>query len=112
MVSRYKVIEAWTAAYDDPIKLVSGETARLTGKTDIWDGHRWLWARNAAGKEGWVPDTLIAEDNRSRANYSAKEITLAEGDIVEGLEATHGWIRCRTASGDVGWAPARNLEEF
>jgi len=52
---RYRVIKAWAAVYADPIVVGAGERLTLTGKEDLWEGHRWLWARSAAGKEGWVP---------------------------------------------------------
>ena len=52
------VIAEWEAAYAHPISLEEGEEFWLTGKTDSWDGHIWVWARNRAGREGWVPDSL------------------------------------------------------
>ncbi|MEM8740002.1 MAG: SH3 domain-containing protein [Pseudomonadota bacterium] len=71
------VIEAWTASYPDPIDLAKGEPIALDGRRDIWDGHAWLWAKNQAGKEGWIPDSLVAGVDPPRATdaYTAMELT-------------------------------------
>ncbi|MGF1552901.1 MAG: SH3 domain-containing protein [Paracoccaceae bacterium] len=110
MGARYRVIVDWTASYADPITLAAGEGLTLTGAQEIWDGHRWLWARNAAGREGWVPDSLVevGEDGiRARSAYSAVELSCRRGERLEALEETHGWVRCRAESGATGWVPLR-----
>ena len=38
--NRYRVIEAWQLSYPDPIVLVRGEQVKLSGREDIWEGHR------------------------------------------------------------------------
>jgi hypothetical protein len=55
------VLENHGASYADPIEVAKGEPVSLTGREDIWDGHRWFWAVADDGREGWVPDDLITE---------------------------------------------------
>ena len=100
------------ASYPDPIVLVRGEQVKLSGREDIWEGHRWLWAESPTGKQGWVPDSLIDTTSTpaiARRDYTAMELTCRAGDILVAIEETHGWIYCRAGSGDCGWVPARNL---
>lgn len=109
---RYKVIEGWQASYDDPIRLCAGEVVLLGDRQEHWDGYLWLWAQAADGREGWVPDALIDSaggDRRARHDYSAVELSCAEGQVLEGGEAAHGWIWCRADNGGEGWVPRRNL---
>jgi len=110
---RYRVIKNWTTVYSDPIAVGAGECIVLSGKEDIWEGHRWLWARSAAGKEGWVPDSLIAagpEGSIAGSDYTAVELDCAAGDVLEALNETHGWVMCRAPSGRAGWVPRSHLE--
>ena len=52
----YVVVEAWRATYPDPIHVDAGETLTLTGRSEICDGHIWLWARSAGGP-AWTSHT-------------------------------------------------------
>jgi len=45
---RCQVTEDWTATYPDPITLRAGEALVPDGREDLWDGHRWIWARSSA----------------------------------------------------------------
>jgi len=109
----FSVVSPWTATYPDPITLRAGEAVKLNGKTDEWDGHCWLWAENPAGKAGWVPDSLVDRTSagyRAVAEYSAIELTCRSGEILRGLDETHGWVLCRSSDGAVGWVPSKNLK--
>ena len=52
------VLENHSASYADSIKVAKGEFLSLTGREDVGDGHRWLWAIADDGREGWyaAPD--------------------------------------------------------
>ena len=106
------VLENHHASYAEPIKVAKGAVLSLTGREDVWDGHRWLWAVADDGGEGWVPDDLIIEiDERSVASrdFSAIELTCSAGDAVESIWETHGWAWCRKCDGSEGWLPLGNL---
>ncbi len=112
MMARYRVIADWNATYKDPISLEAGEQLWLTGKTDAWDGHVWVWAKNKAGKSGWIPDTLVetrAQKCFARTAFSALEMTCYQGQELEVIVQTHGWALCNTPHGVAGWVPLKNL---
>jgi len=105
-------IEGHSATYADPISIKAGDPVTLSGKTDEWDGHIWLWAEGPDGKAGWVPDSIIENrDGQARADrdYSAAELTCIKGEILIAVEETHGWAWCRSSTGEEGWVPLRNL---
>lgn len=106
------VIERHQRSYPDPITLREGAAFSLSGREEIWDGHKWLWARSADGREGWVPDDLVVRSkNRLVAayDYSAVELSAAPGEYVDAGRETHGWVWCCNDDGELGWLPARVL---
>lgn len=105
---RRLVLADWTATYADPVRIAGGEVLVLTGREEVWDGHRWLWARAPDGREGWVPDTLV-RDGRALRDFDARELTCRAGEAVTWLHATHGWAWCRAGDGREGWVPERCL---
>ncbi len=108
----FAVVSDWQASYAQPIRLSAGEGFCLTGRREEWDGHVWLWARCAAGLEGWVPDSLVVQGPtgpRAKADYSAVELTCRKAERLTGERETHGWVYCRNRSGAAGWVPRRNL---
>ncbi|MFT4717397.1 MAG: hypothetical protein ACI861_000728, partial [Paracoccaceae bacterium] len=108
---KYVVIENWTASYLDPIVVTAGDKLELSGQTDIWDGHTWLWAKSRDGKKGWIPDTLVPKTSTSVAqtDYTAAELTCQLGQILVAEKRTHGWVYCRSDDGQHGWVPEKNL---
>lgn len=113
MHERYRVKTEWKASYPDPIALKQGEEVWLTDKSDHWDGHLWIWAKNQFGKQGWIPDTLVSQaagKHYANAAFSAMELTCAVGDELLAINETHGWMLCAAMNGSEGWVPARNLE--
>ena len=113
---RYRVIADWIATCGDPIRLAAGDPLELTGRTERWDGHLWVWARSRDGREGWLPDSLVVagaggllQDARAREAYSAAELGCRAGQVLIGSARVHGWVWCRGPDGTEGWVPARNL---
>jgi hypothetical protein len=86
----------------------------LTGREELWDGHRWLWAVAEDGREGWIPDDLVTVTDAgpvASRDFSAIELTCAAADAVEFIRETHGWAWCRKDDGSEGWLPLKNLSE-
>jgi len=108
------VVESWVASYPDPIQARAGDALELDGREDLWDGHRWLWAKHADGKEGWVPDAIASEAHPFTATetYSALELSCTKGQALTALRVLHGWVWCLDEAGQRGWVPLRNLEFF
>ena len=108
---RRTVVRAHAATYPDPIAVRCGDTLRLTGREEIWDGHRWLWAI-AHNREGWVPSDLPRRERgqtKAAYDYSARELDLEPGASVTVIEVSHGWAWCRDNRGLEGWVPLRVL---
>lgn len=118
-MDRYTVIKPWAVLYPDPIVLASGQqvvidTARTEENPD-WQG--WAWCRSQ-DKEGWVPLQALEVQTkagpiltaRAREAYSARELGVKPGDVVEGDTITNGWLWCRKEGGvEYGWIPLQNL---
>lgn len=115
-MSRQVVATAeWTASYEDPIVVKAGEAIQLTGKTDTWDGHRWLWAIAGDGRAGWIPDSLAESRDGgtiAKSDYSAVELSCAKGEVLTAIRETRGWTWCRSRDGEVGWVPSRILATY
>jgi hypothetical protein len=106
-----RVLKAYRTQYPDPIQLARGDKVSL-GKRDS-DYPGWVWATSSvSGKSGWVPEQLLktrGDEGEALRDYSAKELSVEEGDIVTVLEELLGWARIESSSGEVGWIPARHL---
>ncbi len=88
------VLDNHNASYADPIGVAKGERLSLSGREDIWDGHRWLWAVADDGREGWIPDDLITEIGEepvASRDFSAIELTCSAGEAVDIIWETHSW---------------------
>lgn len=112
---RYAVTGNWAASYADPIRVLAGDILELSGREENWDGHVWLWAGCACGREGWIPDDLpirLGKTVVAGADYSAVELTCQEGQIVRGLCQSHGWALCVSPEGVTGWVPLNHLERL
>ena len=112
MIMKKSVIEDHEATYPDPIAVKAGDMISLSGKTDNWDGHKWLWAEGPDGKAGWVPDSLVrSSDGVTHAvrQYSAAELTCRKGEVLLVTEETHGWAWCQSDTHKQGWVPLRKL---
>lgn len=89
-----------------------GDAIVLSGRTELWDGHRWLWAGASDGREGWIPDDLVVEQCNAMVadrDYYAIELTCGMHETVRVLEVRHGWAWCCNNTGTYGWVPLENL---
>ena len=108
------LVGAHDATYADPIEVAKGARLMLTGREDVWEGHRWLWAVAEDGREGWIPDDLATESDAGSVasrDFSAIELTCSAGETVGFISETHGWAWCRKGDGSEGWLPLKNLSE-
>ncbi|MCM2477807.1 hypothetical protein HGO38_30640 [Rhizobium sp. CG5] len=106
------VVKDHNATYPDPIAVKAGDIVTLSGRTDIWDGHTWLWAEGPDGKAGWVPDSLVSSSDgvmRALRQYHATELTCQKGDSLLVIEEAHGWAWCQSDNNKQGWVPLQNL---
>jgi len=110
---QWKVIADHQAIYPNPISIKQDDRITLSGRDDVWDGHRWLWAIANDSREGWVPDdlpiALSGNSARSAYDYSAAEISVDSGEFVNGTTQRHGWLWCQNNQGTFGWVPLNCL---
>ena len=106
-----RVLKSYTTQYPDPITIRKGDLVTL-GKRDT-DFPGWIWATSLeSGKSGWVPEQFLrirGDQAESLRDYSARELTVAEGSMVTVLEALLGWCLVESDSGDRGWIPQSHL---
>lgn len=103
--------------FHHPILLSAGQRVVLgVQSTDEgWEG--WIWSTDAQNQAGWVPIQLIncADDMSSGVmleNYSARELNIDSGELVNVLNSMNGWSWVRRLSNaDEGWIPNNILME-
>jgi hypothetical protein len=107
----FRCIKAYAVFYENPIEVKRGDKI-LAGKFDTdWPAFRWCTGPD--GREGWMPDDLLDEINgefTANSDYSARELPLNEGAVVEGLFENGGWWWCRNSKDAQGWVPETHLE--
>lgn len=105
-----QVIHAYTRFYADPLRVRAGEALTITDRTDYWREQLWVWCVDARGKEGWVPDRYLDRERGTiHVDYSAWELSAAQGEILTVLDQTHGWLWCASAQREQGWIPEENV---
>ncbi len=98
-----------TADYEekdtDPLALQPGDEITAGPPDRAWPG--WIWATNAAGCDGYVPEEILAPlgDGRFAASaaFDPTVLTIRRGDVLASLRQIHGWHWCRNAAGRQGW---------
>ena len=89
----------------DPIRLNPGDEVTAGPADQTWPG--WVWATNASGADGYVPDEILRP--LGGGHFSATEafdpavLTIRRGDRLESLRQIHGWHWCRNEAGAEGW---------
>ena len=110
-LSQVRVLQSYTAAYPDPICLEAGDFLEIdASRTSEWPG--WVWGRADSGTSGWVPAEILDQCSSRisvREAYSAAELTVSGGEILDVLKERAGWLWCAAQNGKQGWLPARNV---
>jgi len=104
------VTRAYAAQYPDPICFDAGETVQVERGDPEYPG--WFWCRAASGAEGWVHASFLlatAGTTTSVRAYSARELTVAEGERGTLLHLLDGWVCVRLDKGDEGWIPETHV---
>ena len=112
----YIVIKKYETEYPNPItltigeKIVIGEEHEAT-ESENWEN--WVYCTKADNSNsGWVPKQIINyESGLVLQDYSAKELTIEKGEIVEGIKELNGWLLSKNKStNEIGWIPMENLK--
>jgi len=109
-VPSYKTISGYKASKKSLIELRAGDI--VTTGEEYEDNPNWIgWIKcihPITGKAGWVPKQILrihGDQGKALCDYSAKELTIKKGAIVEVLKSMNGWSWCRTEPGEEGWMP-------
>jgi hypothetical protein len=88
-----------------PLFLKPGDEVHVGRADHAWPG--WVWASDAAGNDGYVPEEILRPlgDGRfcATAAFNPTVLTIRRGDPLESLSQIHGWHWCRNAQGNEGW---------
>ena len=108
----YIVIEQHKTEFPNPIMLKAGEKVKIGEEsTEKWIN--WVYCKKMDDSNaGWVPKQIINYDNETvLQDYSAKELNVERGMIVEGIKELNGWLWSKNKStGEIGWIPMENLK--
>jgi len=113
---QFIAVEDYTSQYDKPVILIEGDIVSV-GERYIenpdWPG--WIWCETREGVKGWVPERIIKITGNTGIvfeNYSALELTVKTGDVVEPIRSEGGWTWCRKYDGAEGWVPEKNIKIY
>jgi hypothetical protein len=111
-MSRYaRVVQAHNDCCPDPISGKEGDVFLLGGRHSA-DYPDFVWATAADNRCGWIPKTFLQQDGdfgRLVRDYTAREVAVAMGEVVEILEEIGGWLWIATHDGREGWIPAKSV---
>ncbi|TQV82100.1 SH3 domain-containing protein [Denitrobaculum tricleocarpae] len=108
-------MQSWTQSYSPALSVRAGETVTLGAKDADWP--EWIWCRNSEGLGGWLPASSLSSQTEGEAaklltDFDTIELTVKEGEELEGVEERGGWIWCRSHIGMEGWVPLDHVEPF
>lgn len=113
----YLVVKDHMSEFPEPITferdalLVLGE--RYEGP-EGWEN--WILCESPGQKAGWVPAQILEvvgeKTARAREDYTARELSVREGEFLRGERILNGWIWCeKSGSAESGWVPLANLQQ-
>lgn len=112
-MKRYQVVHSHFSNYPDPIVLAKGDTV-LYGREDT-EFPNWIFCEAIhSQKRGWVPKQILSSPDANQistvlTDYSAYELTVNPGMIVEQEYELNEWSLVHTTDGKKGWVPNKVL---
>lgn len=115
---RCYVIKDYEASNADPFSVQANELFYVSEKVDFWSGNSdwvWIWCTDQRGKSGWVPKSRVHIDSDGSSGtitsaYSALELTVVAGNVLEVMEEESGWLWCVDRQGKYGWVPLKHIK--
>jgi hypothetical protein len=110
----YIVVKDHRTEFPNPLSLEKGELV-IVGEESDKSWPNWVFCKKIDGSnEGWVPKQIIEYENANGKiieDYSAKELDIDKGTIVEGIKELNGWLWLKnTKTSEIGWVPTDNLK--
>lgn len=115
---KFQVVEEHKSNNSNPIKIKRGETVKLGRESVEEDGwSNWIYCYSLDSNTlGWTPVQIIQIENEYGIvlnDYSAKELDVNKGDIVDSEFELNGWLWCgRLNDSESGWLPKENILEL
>lgn len=111
MSSNAQVIESYTIAYPNPIKLKEGDAVQIEKwepKDSEWAG--WAFCVDQRGVKGWVSEKYLRVNGNSATvvrSYDATELAVQSGETVKVHHQEFGWAWAENTRGAQGWVPLK-----
>lgn len=111
---QFKVIEDHKCNNRKPLTIEKGTKVKVGRGSDGEEWASWIYCYSIDGaSEGWTPKQIIkieCEHGIVLEDYSAKELEVKKGKIVEGIVELNGWLWCHILNGtEEGWLPKEKL---
>ncbi len=116
-MTRFLVTAPHRSEYPKPITFQAG--TRLT-VGERFEGSQgwvdWFLCSTPGEEDGWVPlQVLEFIDEKTavaRESYTARELDVDVGDVLESTRTLNGWVWCvRVRDAASGWVPLNNVQE-
>ena len=110
----YIIIETHETEYPNPIILKAGEKVIIGEEfngCENWTN--WVYCKKIDNSNGgWVPKQIIEDDcGIILRDYSAKELNVEKGTIVEGIKELNGWLWSKNKlTNETGWIPMEKVK--
>jgi len=109
----YIVIEKHETEYPNPIILKAGEKVIIGEEfSSNANWQNWVYCKKIDNSNGgWVPKQIINyECGIILQDYSANELNVEKGVIVEGIKELNGWLWSKNKLTDeLGWIPMEKI---
>jgi hypothetical protein len=113
-MKHYTANTNYTVVDRSPLHIEAGDNVTVGPRDKSWPG--WIWVSTSEGRGSYVPADILEIDGataRVRTAFSARDLTVKQGERVEALREVSGWLWCRNEAGVEGWLPEfvlRNVE--
>ena len=105
---RAQVTQAYKTCYEDAICLKAMDAVTVVRQDDEWP--EFFWCINSQNKEGWVPQSYFFKEGEIAhmlKDYSAKELTVSQGEELVLIDSLGGWFWAENKNGEQGWLPEK-----
>jgi hypothetical protein len=113
---KYIVTEKHETEFPDPMVLKCNEKVSLGEEYNAnGDWPNWIYCTKPDGSnKGYVPKQIIKRENDYgiiMEDYSANELNVKEGDIIEEIKELNGWKWSRNINtNEIGWIPVKKVK--
>lgn len=113
----YLVIQDHISEYPEPITFEKGAQLIVGEKYEgPEDWENWFFCESPGQKGGWVPAQVIENSSltntHARESYTARELNVQAGEVLQGSTTLNGWVWCRNPNSlTSGWVPLSCLQE-